>query len=137
MKVTSLGSGAVLAGFEAAAWAFDQAKPVGEVLGQVPSSIEGPVDMDAAFGSVTDGRLYSSLDGMDEKSLVVPGRAILCADAGIADFARNGGVENYRGWTRRHQAHGFVDRGVAVAREASGAALARMRGEYAKPRILA
>jgi DMSO/TMAO reductase YedYZ molybdopterin-dependent catalytic subunit len=72
MKVTSLGSGAVLAGFEAAAWAFDQAKPVGEVLGQVPFVNEGPVDMDAAFGSELDGRLYSSLDGMDENSLVVP-----------------------------------------------------------------
>ena len=71
-KLASLGSGAVLWGFETAAWAFDQAKPQGELLGRLPFVNEGPVEMDMAFGSELDGRLYSSLDGIDEKSLVTP-----------------------------------------------------------------
>jgi len=70
--MTSLESGAVLCGFEALAWAFGWAEPVGEALNLVPFVNEGSVEMDAAFGGELDGRLYSTLDGIDEKTLVTP-----------------------------------------------------------------
>jgi DMSO/TMAO reductase YedYZ molybdopterin-dependent catalytic subunit len=33
---------------------------------------EGPVELDTAFGSELDGRLYTNLEGLDEKGLVIP-----------------------------------------------------------------
>jgi len=70
--MTSLGSGAVLCGFEGAAWGSDQTAPDGELLGRVPFAGEGRVEMDVAFGSELDGRLYSSLEGLGERNLVTP-----------------------------------------------------------------
>src|SRR5262245_23225224 len=71
LRMTTLGSGAALCGFEAGASAFNQ-DLAGKVLGPVPFVSEGLVTMDTAFGSELDGRLYSSLDGIDEKSLLTP-----------------------------------------------------------------
>jgi DMSO/TMAO reductase YedYZ molybdopterin-dependent catalytic subunit len=70
--VTSLASGAVLWGFEAAGWEFVQAESRGDALGRVPFVNEGPVEMDMAFGSELDGRLYTTLNGLDEGALVTP-----------------------------------------------------------------
>ena len=69
MKLTSLASGAILRGFETAR---ADALPEGdsELLGFVKFVNEGSVEMDKAFGSELDGRLYTSLDDLDEKSLV-------------------------------------------------------------------
>lgn len=69
IKLTSLASGAILHGFEAA-WAVALPEGDGELLGFVQFVNEGSVEMDKAFGSELDGRLYTSLDGLDEKSLV-------------------------------------------------------------------
>jgi DMSO/TMAO reductase YedYZ molybdopterin-dependent catalytic subunit len=44
----------------------------GKLLGQLEFLNEGPVEMDAAFGSELDGRLYTSLADLDEQRLVTP-----------------------------------------------------------------
>src|SRR5262249_18519080 len=72
LKLTSLGSGAVLSGLETAAWRIPEPEEKGEVSSSVPFVNEGLVEMDTAFGNELDGRLYSSLDRMDEKNLVTP-----------------------------------------------------------------
>jgi len=69
MKLTSLASGAILRGFEAAR-AVALPERDSQLLGFVEFVNEGSVEMDKAFGSELDGRLYTSLDGLDEKSLV-------------------------------------------------------------------
>jgi hypothetical protein len=84
--MTSLASGALLCGFERGGikgdgcegptgWAPGQTpaearQDYGEPLGRVDFVNEGPVEMDTAFGSELDGRLYTSLEGLGEKSLV-------------------------------------------------------------------
>jgi len=42
----------------------------GKFLGQLDFVNEGPVEMDTAFGSELDGRLYTSLSSLDQKELV-------------------------------------------------------------------
>lgn len=70
----TLGSGVVVCGFERAKrfgfgdrW-FEAGE--GELVGQVEFLNEGRVEMDTAFGSELDGRLFTSLVKLDEKRLV-------------------------------------------------------------------
>jgi DMSO/TMAO reductase YedYZ molybdopterin-dependent catalytic subunit len=59
----------------AADWAASPERSLGtakESLSRVEFLNEGPVEMDAPFGSELDGRLYTSLDGLDEPNLVIP-----------------------------------------------------------------
>src|SRR5262245_61125606 len=70
--MSSLGSGALLAGFGEAPIALELGDESRAVLGRVPFVNEGPVEMDVAFGSELDGRLYSTLDDIDEENLVTP-----------------------------------------------------------------
>jgi len=85
VRLTSLGSGALLCGFERGGLkgggfegpalgqtSAEARQDYGEPLGQVDFVNEGPVEMDTAFGSELDGRLYTSLEGLAEKSLVTP-----------------------------------------------------------------
>src|SRR5262249_24336014 len=72
LKLTSLGSGAVLSGFETAASRIPEPEEKGEGSSGGPFVNEGLVERDAAFGNELDGRLYSSLGRMDEKNLVTP-----------------------------------------------------------------
>src|SRR5215471_20814231 len=75
--MTTLGTGGLLFGLERPE--LSSVRPAefdvvagGELLGRVEFANEGRVDMDTAFGSELDGRLFTSLDGMSEKSLVTP-----------------------------------------------------------------
>jgi DMSO/TMAO reductase YedYZ molybdopterin-dependent catalytic subunit len=70
VRLTSLGSGAVLCGFDAGFCEAKTGKDNGESLGQVEFVNEGQVGMDQAFGEELDGRLYTGLDGLDEAHLV-------------------------------------------------------------------
>jgi DMSO/TMAO reductase YedYZ molybdopterin-dependent catalytic subunit len=77
VRVTSLRSGALLCGLERAAlWPFEQTAAArlgeGEQIGRVEFLNEGAVEMDAAFGSELDGRLYTSFEGMGEQQLATP-----------------------------------------------------------------
>jgi DMSO/TMAO reductase YedYZ molybdopterin-dependent catalytic subunit len=44
----------------------------GQLLGRLEFLNEGPAEMDAAFGSELDGRLFTSLSDLSEKNLVTP-----------------------------------------------------------------
>jgi DMSO/TMAO reductase YedYZ molybdopterin-dependent catalytic subunit len=46
----------------------------GKLLGQLDFLNEGPVEMDVAFGSELDGRLYTFLAGLEEGRLVTPAK---------------------------------------------------------------
>jgi len=78
--MTGLGTGAVLCGFERlefvrVAGVVGQAAGEfarGELVGRAEFLREGPVEMDSAFGSELDGRLFTSLEGLSEKNLVTP-----------------------------------------------------------------
>src|SRR5262249_49103007 len=70
--MTSLGSGALLFGFDAMPGSLQQPTARSELLGRVRFVNEGPVEMDRAFGSELDGRLYTSLDELSEETLVTP-----------------------------------------------------------------
>jgi DMSO/TMAO reductase YedYZ molybdopterin-dependent catalytic subunit len=77
--MTALGTGAVLCGFERREFARVAGEGQaadglagGELLGRVEFLREGPVEMDTAFGSELDGRLYTSLEELGEKNLVTP-----------------------------------------------------------------
>ena len=79
--MTGLGTGAVLCGFERLEFvrlAGEHAGQAaggfagGELAGRVGFLREGPVEMDSAFGSELDGRLFTSLEDLSEKSLVTP-----------------------------------------------------------------
>jgi DMSO/TMAO reductase YedYZ molybdopterin-dependent catalytic subunit len=69
MKLTSLGSGAMLCGIRVAA---ESGSGDEELLGRVDFVDEGRVEMGNAFGSELDGRLYTPLEGLDQESLVTP-----------------------------------------------------------------
>jgi DMSO/TMAO reductase YedYZ molybdopterin-dependent catalytic subunit len=75
--MTTLGTGGLLCGLErpelfAARPSGLDALTGGEFLGRVEFANEGRVEMDTAFGSELDGRLFTALDGINEKSLVTP-----------------------------------------------------------------
>jgi DMSO/TMAO reductase YedYZ molybdopterin-dependent catalytic subunit len=78
--MTTLGSGGVLCGFEGLdgpgllGLGRQGAEPFrgGELLGRVAFLNEGPVEMGTAFGSELDGRLFTALDDLTDKSLVTP-----------------------------------------------------------------
>jgi DMSO/TMAO reductase YedYZ molybdopterin-dependent catalytic subunit len=71
VKMTILGSGAALCGFERAPRVLEPDDRV-EIVDQVPFLNEGAVEMDTAFGSELDGRLYTSLAGLSEGGLITP-----------------------------------------------------------------
>jgi len=77
--MTTLGSGAVLCGFDRLALP----RPLlphqaaegfagGQLLGQLDFLNEGPVEMGTAFGSELDGRLFTSLADLTDTNLVTP-----------------------------------------------------------------
>jgi DMSO/TMAO reductase YedYZ molybdopterin-dependent catalytic subunit len=70
-QMTALASGAVL-GFDALPGRLYPTEQRGEPLGHLAFLNEGPVEMDTAFGSELDGRLYTSLEGLNEGALVTP-----------------------------------------------------------------
>jgi hypothetical protein len=49
----------------------------GKQLGQLEFMNEGSVEMDSAFGSELDGRLFTSLSDLGEKKLVTPADLLL------------------------------------------------------------
>jgi DMSO/TMAO reductase YedYZ molybdopterin-dependent catalytic subunit len=70
--MTSLGSGTVLCRIGAMPWMREQSGQSVVRLGRVDFVNEGTVEMDTAFGSELDGRLYTSLDGLEPGGLVTP-----------------------------------------------------------------
>jgi DMSO/TMAO reductase YedYZ molybdopterin-dependent catalytic subunit len=71
MKLTSIGSAAMLYGIEAVL-AAESGEGDDELLGRVGFADEGRVEMGNAFGSELDGRLYTPLEELDEGSLLTP-----------------------------------------------------------------
>src|SRR5438477_8480789 len=75
---TSLSAGALLLGFDHPLLftGKDRQRPDslarGKLLGQLDFLKEEPVQMDIAFGSELDGRLYTTLSGLSDKQLVTP-----------------------------------------------------------------
>jgi DMSO/TMAO reductase YedYZ molybdopterin-dependent catalytic subunit len=73
-----LSAGALLLGFdhpsltEAATSQRPDPFAGGKLVGQLEFLNEGPVEMDTAFGSELDGRLFTSLSDLNEKNLVTP-----------------------------------------------------------------
>ena len=77
--MTGLGSGAWLGGFARVEFVRATGEGVGqsglaggELVGRLEFLREGPVEMDTAFGSELDGRLFTSLDELSEKDPVTP-----------------------------------------------------------------
>jgi len=70
----ALGSGVVVYGLERTdrfgTSGYSEEAGEGELVGRMEFLNEGRVEMDAAFGSELDGRLFTSLDNLDEKTLV-------------------------------------------------------------------
>ena len=77
-QATSLSAGALLLGFDHRLLLAeaDPQRPDsfagGKFVGQLEFLNEGPVEMDTAFGSELDGRLFTSLSELNEKNLVTP-----------------------------------------------------------------
>ena len=79
LTTTTLGSGALLLGFDRLEFpgplAPGQAAEGfagGRLLGRVQFLNEGPVEMETAFGSELDGRLFTSLADLKQEDLVTP-----------------------------------------------------------------
>ena len=53
-------------------WQLSDSFAGGKLLGRIEFRNEGPVEMDTAFGSELDGRLFTTLADLSEKSLVTP-----------------------------------------------------------------
>jgi len=77
--MTTLGSGAVLCGLDP----LQLPRPLlphqaaegfagGQLLGHLEFLNEGPVEMETAFGSELDGRLFTSLADLTDRNLVTP-----------------------------------------------------------------
>ncbi len=75
---TTLSAGAVLLGLDHSIFidGFAQQLPDslagGRLLGRIEFRNEGPVEMDTAFGSELDGRLFTTLSDLSVKNLVTP-----------------------------------------------------------------
>jgi DMSO/TMAO reductase YedYZ molybdopterin-dependent catalytic subunit len=70
--MTSLGSGALLCGLGAVPSLAERGEAKNELLGRLEFLNEGSAEMDTAFGSELDGRLYTALDGLSGDTLVTP-----------------------------------------------------------------
>jgi len=78
VRTSSLCSGVILVGMEhpglltASLAAAQESTAIGKLLGELEFLNEGRPEMDSAFGSELDGRLYTSLAGLSNESLVTP-----------------------------------------------------------------
>ncbi|HXT25776.1 MAG TPA: molybdopterin-dependent oxidoreductase [Candidatus Eisenbacteria bacterium] len=70
--MTSLGSGALLCGGNSILLPVEGSEAQGELLDRLGFVNEGAAEMGTAFGSELDGRLYTALDGMDDRAVVTP-----------------------------------------------------------------
>jgi DMSO/TMAO reductase YedYZ molybdopterin-dependent catalytic subunit len=71
-RFVKMASGALLCGADLPVSSAENFDTAGEILGRVEFLNEGSVEMDSPFGSELDGRLYTSLDGLNELNVVIP-----------------------------------------------------------------